>query len=325
MKILRVFGDNTNTKDIDKAVFLRGAFKILGQEFHIFEIKDKIKYQNYDILHLSGRFSYLKLFKLYNPKSKHKLIYEITGANLIKNSGKFKLKSILDRFEDRSTRSLISKAQILLISSELDVDKDLINVKGEIEIIRSGIDVNRYRKIPGRQLAFNYNVICPNSIEKDSDIPCLIETLKYLPDNTCLFMTGEIPDSSYYNEMIDIIKNIRLENRIIFRSMDEISDILPSISVGITIYRGDIIKSGAIELLLTGIPVITNVDYSLDVKGLQYFKTDSGKSFAKSIKDYVGMGEFYVDISKVRKLFSWETKAKEMIQIYQGLKSGNNT
>jgi len=163
------------------------------------------------------------------------------------------------------------------------------------------------------------------AVVERKNIHVLVQSLALLPDNYKLLLMGSGEDA-YINKIHEVIAQNKLKNRVIFLGYTpyplvpiayQASDIfvLPSSFEGM--------PKVAMESLSCGIQVLASgFKLSEDILGLEYLDQITPEHLAVRIKDMIDHPR-PVDRYKVARLYSWDTKAREVEGVYDYAKKNH--
>lgn len=191
--------------------------------------------------------------------------------------------------------------------------------ESKIIVVESAVPTNIFYDLPNKQLSFNSEIIGVGSITRRKGIHLLIESLKYLPSKYILRWVGSSSDEEYRNELADLAKNLDVSNRVIFEGYVPNMDMPPYFRNALlfvlpSTYEG--FPKVVLEALACGVPcLVSGFEAKEKIDGLSYLHSLAPKSIALDIKKTLELNP-KVDVSKIKKKYSWDAKAKEIDNIY---------
>ncbi len=150
------------------------------------------------------------------------------------------------------------------------------------------------------------------------NIHLLVQSVPYLPKQYKLLLVGP-GDSDYLNKIDEIIKNNKLEERVVKVGYTpypeapiayQVSDLfcLPSS------YEG--LPKAVMQGLAGGVPcLVAGFKLSENISGLEYLDSTDPIHIAERIKQLIENPP-YVDVQKVISLYSWDKRSQEVDKIY---------
>lgn len=150
----------------------------------------------------------------------------------------------------------------------------------------------------------------------------LVEALKFLPVQYKVMFVGS-GDSSYMEKIKEIISKNNLGDRVIQIGYTPYPDIPVAIQASDifvlpSTYEG--MPKVVFESLSCGVPVLASgFKPQEELGGLHFIQDFAPEKLAEQIKDIVEK-ETFVDVNKVRALYSWQRKADQIEQVYETLK-----
>lgn len=152
-----------------------------------------------------------------------------------------------------------------------------------------GIDIDFWlsdkdgRKSIGKD--FLYNLVSVHRICRSKRLELAILSLKYLPKEYNLTVYGRDVEKDYYQELQDLVKKEKLENRVKFKGpvpMQKLKKIYPNFKIMVNMAPETIDKT-ILEGMLFGVYPITTKSNSLVIGLPVYPKDDQAKTIAKFI------------------------------------------
>lgn len=222
-----------------------------------------------------------------------------------------------------SDRLAVKTADALIVVSSGNKDEFIKYYQASNKktyIVENGVPTHIFYPEKNLQLGFNKEILGVGVISPRKGVDILIESLKYLSDEYCLRWIGRCTDNSYYEDLAKLSKNINVHDRVRFEGYIPNLDIASffknaSIFVLPSSYEG--LPKVVLEALACGTKVLTSgFSLSVHIDGLYFLESLAPKQVAKQIKE-VTESKISVDVQKVQSLFSWNTKAKEIDEIYK--------
>ncbi len=163
-------------------------------------------------------------------------------------------------------------------------------------------------------------ILCVGKIIPRKGPDVLIEALKYLPSEYYLRWIGTPEDDSYVNELKDMAINIGVEHRIIWQGYVknvELAKFYKNADIYAMPSQAEGLPKVVVEALGSGLPVIADgFETQSKIKGLRYFSSRAPKTVANEIKEFYE-SKPVVNVARIAKMFSWESRAKEIDAIYE--------
>lgn len=167
---------------------------------------------------------------------------------------------------------------------------------------------------PGDKLIFNNGAM----VER-KNIHLIVEALEFLPPHYKLLLIGPFLNKEYENMINDIIFEKKLTNRVL------INGYTPYPQIHIAFQAADIfvlpskfegLPKVVMQALACEVPTLTSgFKLSQELKGLYYVENMNAKDIAGQIKKIIEE-DALVDVPKIRELYSWDTRAKLIENIY---------
>lgn len=171
--------------------------------------------------------------------------------------------------------------------------------------------------IPTDKVIINYGYLVDRK-----NIHTLIESLIHLPVNYKLILMGT-GDAAYLEKLNEIMEANNLKDRVIrigYTPYPEIPIALQASDVFVLASAYEGMPKVIFESLACGVPVIASgFRASEELTGLYYLDNLDAQSIANKIKE-IAENQTFVDINKVRALYSWNRKSEQIAAIYETLK-----
>lgn len=150
----------------------------------------------------------------------------------------------------------------------------------------------------------------------------LIEALRFLPISYKLMLVGS-SEPAYEERLNEIIKANKLNDRVVRVGYTPYPDVpiaiqASDIFVLPSSYEG--MPKVVFESLACSVPVLASgFTAQEDLSGLSYLTSLDPESIANQIRSIVEYGTF-VDVNKIRALYSWSRKVEQIQQVYDSIK-----
>ena len=152
----------------------------------------------------------------------------------------------------------------------------------------------------------------------------LVKSLNHLPEKYKLLLVGP-GDNDYFEDLNQLIKDEKLTNRVTQ------SGYVPYPQIPIALQAADIFvlpsefegtPKVVMESLSCGVPaLVSGFKLSEEISGLRYLENTEPETIARQIHEILEEGP-YVDRGKVVSMYSWDTRAQKVEEIYDYLKEG---
>ncbi len=195
---------------------------------------------------------------------------------------------------------------------ESGVNPDLFKPMGAVE--RDNVH-NDLGIDPQDRLILNLGML----VER-KNIHLIIEALQHLPDKYKLLLVGPRPDSIYNKKLDELIKTLKLEERILFGGSQPYPEV-PILYQGANIFVLPSSFEGmpkvVLESIACGVPVLGSAfKLSQDIPGIYYLDNLEPANIAKRIFE-ISEQQVFVDRTKLVDLYSWDTRAQALEKIYK--------
>ena len=170
-----------------------------------------------------------------------------------------------------------------------------------VEILHNKVDCNRFQTATKID-----NILQPMILSVGNLIPvknhsALIKAIKNIDANLMIIGNGE-----QYQELMDLIKNLNLENKVTIKKSvpnDQIQNYYKSAKIFALAYNPELeaLPIPVIEAMATGLPVIIphpKESFSEGLEGIAIFSKNDEKSFEKNIKTILNNKNLQEEISK---------------------------
>ncbi|MGL6169330.1 MAG: glycosyltransferase family 4 protein, partial [Fusobacteriaceae bacterium] len=204
-----------------------------------------------------------------------------------------------------------------------------IKNKNKFSVIPNGVDIDKFKnanhlKKEGFFKKENDDILLVMiaRLDRAKDHETLIEALQLLPKKYKLILAG---DGEKKEELKNLVKNKKLENRVIFLgAWDKIPELLKTCDIVVQSSNFEGFGIVAVEAMAAGVPVIAS-----DVPGLRevvqnggvLFKKGDSKELAKKIielEDCQVKQEIVIRQNLKVQNYSLKKTAKEYLKIYTG-------
>jgi len=308
-----------------------------------------------DVIHMHGHFGYwvlvyrniLKSIKKKNFETKIPLVVHFHNNaqerwDKMKEKGtkiKWYSEKIGYPMEVKANKLALKLADAYIFVSE-DMKQAAIKLYGADEtkchVVETGVNTELFTPVDMNErdktrkelgLIFTDRVIVNvGFIKERKNIHLLVESLLKLPPEYKLILMGD-GDADYIDKIDEFIRDHRLEHRVTRISASPYKEVpfvmqVADIFVLPSSYEG--LSKAALESLSCGVPVLySGSTFSQEIQGLFYLKEVTQDSIADNIKKIVDLKP-YVDIGKIKSLYSWVRKVEEIEKIYDAVKSTSN-
>ncbi len=301
-----------------------------------------------DVIHMHGQFGYWvlvyrKFIKKFFKNSVENSIPIVTHFhnnaqdrwdNMIKNGKALKwyTEKISFPLEVRANKLAVEISDACIYVGQAVLDSSIKHYHADPAksfLVESGVNTDMFVPVDSNErdktrkelgLIFTDKVILnAGFINERKNIHLLVEALTLLPQTYKLILMGD-GEESYIDKIDKYIEEHHLRSRVIriglspYREVPfamQISDIfvLPSSWEGTS--------KAILESLSCGVPVLYSGSKLTDnIDGLSYLTEITPETIASEIKRIVE-GDSFVDINKIKSLFSWYKKVDEIERVYE--------
>ncbi len=200
---------------------------------------------------------------------------------------------------------------------ETGVNTDVFNLVTPEEKIKTRLEL---KLDPADRIILNVGAMVARK-----NIHFLIESLKHLPDKYKLLLMGSGEDA-YMDKLSGVIAQNKLKHRVI------ILGYTPYPQVPIAYQAADLfvlpssfegLPKAVMESLSCGVQsLVSGFKLNEEILGLEYLEEIGPRYIARKIKDMVEHPRA-VDRYKIMRMYSWDTKAREIEEIYQYAKKNH--
>ncbi len=225
----------------------------------------------------------------------------------------------------------INADKVQAISNYLSDYAHAMGYEGEVEVIPNGVDLEIFQKDYGNRQKIREKfgvssddvlLVTTSRLVTKNRTGDIIESLKFLPDNTKLFIVGE---GKLKESLKNLAKNLGVEERVKFLGHHlyheipqylQASDIFlrPSISEG---FGNSFVEAMAAGLPVIGTPVGGIVDFLKDGETGLFCEVKNPKSIAEQVERLLNDKKLREKLIKngknlAKEKYSWDLIAKEM-------------
>ena len=300
-----------------------------------------------DIIHMHGHFGYwiLKYRKLLKKVYKHSSENSIPLVAHFHNNAKARWDKLVEKGSPLKwyTEKIVfpmevkaNKLAIELADAYIFVGQDVMDASikeynadpSKCFVVESGVNTNLFCSVDSIEkdktrselgLIFADKVILnAGFIKERKNIHLLVEALTYLPVEYKLVLMGD-GDDKYIEKINKYITEHHLEQRVLRIGVTPYREVpyamqISNIFVLPSFWEGT--SKAIIESLSCGVPVLySGSRLKDDLPGLFYLTEISPQAIANQIKTIVE-SDPYVDVNRIRSLFSWDRKVEEIEKVY---------
>ncbi|MFH1565748.1 MAG: glycosyltransferase family 4 protein [bacterium] len=251
--------------------------------------------------------------------------FHITGAGredlLIKRGYKL---DFFTRFFEYPLHKLSDRIGVKVANACVFVSKELINEaekfynadRTKCFLVESG--VNTYIFKENRNIKREKHILFVGMVDPRKSPDLIIKSLKYLKGFKAVFI-GRGADS-YIEELLELARIEKVENRIEFKGYVPYSEILPfyrtcAVFVLPSLYEG--LPKVVLEALSCGTPVVASgFEVKSPITGLYIAQSFTPKDLADRI-EIISKSNQKVDTEFIEKYYSWNSRAEEVQRIYE--------